>query len=50
MAAIIALALVILVALAVVSFAVHFLFSPWLLVAAIAVVAWIKFRPRRSQR
>jgi hypothetical protein len=29
--------------------AVHFLFSPWLLVA-VAIVAWIKFRPRRSQR
>jgi hypothetical protein len=28
---------------------VHFLFSPWLLVA-VAIVAWIKFRPRRSQR
>ena len=27
--------------------AVHFLFSSWLLVAAI--VAWIKFRPRCSQ-
>jgi len=26
---------------------VHVLFSPWLLVA-IAVLAWIKFRPRRS--
>jgi hypothetical protein len=24
-------------------------FSPWLL-AAVAIVAWIKFRPRRSQR
>ena len=37
------------VAFIVVGFAVHFLFSPWLLVA-VAVVAWIKFRPRRSQR
>jgi len=25
----------------------HFLFSPWPLVA-LAIVAWIKFRPRRS--
>ena len=33
--------------LAVLSFAVHVLFSPWLLVA-IAIVAWIKFRPRPS--
>jgi hypothetical protein len=28
---------------------VHFLFSPWLLVV-VAIVAWIKFRPRHSQR
>jgi hypothetical protein len=32
-----------------VGFAVHLLFSPWLLVA-VAIVAWIKFRPRRSSR
>ena len=32
-----------------VSFAVHFMFSPWLLVA-VAIVAWIKFRQRRSRR
>jgi len=37
------------VALAVLSFTVHVLFSPWLL-AAIAIVAWIKFRPRRSRQ
>jgi hypothetical protein len=46
---IIALAFIAIVALIIVSFAVHFLFSPGLLVAA-AIVAWIKFRPRRSQR
>jgi Flp pilus assembly protein TadB len=46
---IIALAFIAIVALIIVSFAVRFLFSPWLLVAA-AIVAWIKFRPRRSQR
>ncbi len=50
MPAIIALAVIILITLAVVSFAVHFLFSPWLLVAAIVVLAWIKFRPRRSHQ
>jgi hypothetical protein len=49
MAAILALALLVILALAVVSFALHFLFSPWLLVA-IAIVAWIKFRPRRSRQ
>ena len=47
MPAIIALALIAIVALTVLSFAVHVLFSPWLLVA-IAILAWIKFRPRRS--
>jgi hypothetical protein len=50
MLAIIALAFIVLVALAVLSFTVHVLFSPWLLVVGIAVLAWIKFRPRRSQR
>jgi hypothetical protein len=49
MPGIIAFVLIALVALAVLSFAVHFLFSPWLLVA-IAILAFIKFRPRRSQR
>ena len=49
MPVIIALALIAIVALTVLSFAVHVLFSPWLLVA-IAIVAWIKFRPRHSHR
>ena len=38
---IIALALIVIVALIIASFAVHFLFSPWLLLV-VAVVAWIK--------
>ena len=45
MLAIIALVLVAIVALAIL----HVLFSPWLLVA-IAIVAWIKFRPSRSRQ
>jgi hypothetical protein len=49
MPGIIALVLIAIVALTVLSFTVHFLFSPWLL-AAIAILAWIKFRPRRSRR
>jgi hypothetical protein len=49
MAAIVALALIAIVALGVLSFTVHVLFSAWLLVA-IAIVAWIKFRPRRSRQ
>jgi hypothetical protein len=49
MPVIIALVLTAIVAVAVVSVAVHVLFSPWLLVA-IAVLAWIKFRPRRSHQ
>ena len=46
---IIALALIAIVALTVLSFTLHFLFSPWLLVA-IGILACIKFRPRRSHR
>jgi threonine/homoserine/homoserine lactone efflux protein len=49
MLGIIALVVIAFVALAVLSATVHFLFSPWLLVV-IAVLAWIKFRPRRSRR
>jgi hypothetical protein len=49
MPGIIALVLIAIVALAVLGFAVHLLFSPWLLVA-IGILAWIKFRPRRSHR
>jgi hypothetical protein len=49
MPAIIALVLIAIVALAVLSFTVHILFSPWLLVA-IAILVLIKFRPRRSHR
>ena len=45
----ITLVLIALVALTVLSFAVHLLFSPWLLVA-IAIVAFIKFRPDHSHR
>jgi len=46
---IVALALIVIVALTVLSLSVHFLFSPWLLVA-IAILAWIRFRPRRSRQ
>ena len=49
MPGIIALVLIAIVALAVFGVAVHLLLSPWLLVA-IAILAWIKFRPRRSNR
>jgi hypothetical protein len=38
-----------LIVVSVLGFALHFLFSPWLLVA-IAILAWIKFRPRRAGR
>jgi hypothetical protein len=50
MLGIIALALIVVAALIVFSFAVHILFSPWLLLVALAVVAWVKFGPRRSHR
>jgi hypothetical protein len=45
---IIAVVLIAIVALAVLGFAVHLLFSPWLLLVAIAILAWVKFRPGRS--
>jgi hypothetical protein len=49
MSGIIVLALIAVVALIVLGFVAHLLFSPWLLVA-VAILAWIKFRPRRSQQ
>jgi hypothetical protein len=49
MPAIIALVLIAIVALIVLSFTMHILFSPWLLVA-IGILLWIKFRPRRSHQ
>ena len=49
MSAIIALVLIAIVALTALGFAVHILFSPWLLVA-IGILAWIKFRPRRARQ
>jgi len=49
MPVLIPLALIAIVAFIVLSFTLHFLFSPWLLVA-IGILVWIKFRPRRSHR
>ena len=49
MLAIIALVVAAIVALTVLGFALHLLFSPWLLVA-VAIVALIKFRPRHSRQ
>jgi hypothetical protein len=49
MPAILALVLAAIVAFAVLGFFIHVLFSPWLLVA-VAIVAFIKFRPRRSRQ
>jgi hypothetical protein len=46
---ILALVLIAIVALTALSFTMHILFSPWLLVA-IGILAWIRFRPRRSRR
>jgi hypothetical protein len=50
MFAIIALVVLAFVAFAVLGFVAHLLFSPWLLVAAIAILAWVKFRPRHSRQ
>jgi hypothetical protein len=49
MAWIIGLVLIAVAAVAVLGFAVHLLFSPWLLVIA-AVAAWLMLRSRRSRR
>jgi quinol-cytochrome oxidoreductase complex cytochrome b subunit len=49
MLAIIVLVLVAIAALSILGFALHILFSPWILLA-IAIVAFIKFRPRRSRQ
>jgi hypothetical protein len=49
MPGIIALVVIAIVAVTILSFVLHFLLSPWLLVA-IAILAWIKFRPRRSHQ
>lgn len=49
MSRILTLVLIAIVAVTALSFTIHFLFSPWLLVA-IAILAVIKFRPRRSHR
>jgi hypothetical protein len=46
---IVALALAVVAAVIVLSFVAHVLFSPWLLVA-VAILALIKFRPRRSRQ
>lgn len=43
-------AILALAVLAVLSITAHLLFSPWLLLVVIAVVAWVKFRPRGSRR
>jgi len=50
MPALIVFAVVAVVALIVVSAIVHFLFSPWLLVLAIAALAYYKFGPHRARR
>jgi hypothetical protein len=50
MGVIIAFAVIAILALIIVSFAVHLLFSHWLLLVAVGVLAWIKLRPGRSRQ
>jgi hypothetical protein len=50
MFALIAAVVAVLVALAIFGLVVHVLFSPWLLLVAVAIVAWVKLRPGRSRR
>jgi len=49
MLGIIALILIAIVAVSILSFAAHILFSPLVLVA-IGILVWLKFRPRRSHQ
>jgi hypothetical protein len=49
MIAIVALVLAAILALTIVGIILHILFSPWL-VLAVAIVAFIKLRPRRSRQ
>jgi hypothetical protein len=49
MPGILVIVLISIVALTVLGFAMHLLFSPWLLIA-VAILAWIKLRPRRSHQ
>jgi len=50
MAPIIALALIVILAVVIFGAVLHLLFSPWILLAAVAVIAWVKFRPRGSRQ
>jgi hypothetical protein len=50
MLAIIVLVLLAIVALTVLSFAMHVLFSPWLLLVGVGILVWVKFRPRHSRQ
>ena len=47
---IIALAVIAVMALVVLGLVLHLLFTPWLLVVVIGVLAWIKLRPGRAHR
>jgi hypothetical protein len=49
MPALIAIALVVILAVVIFGLVVHLLFSPWLLLVAVGVIAWIKFRPRGNR-
>jgi undecaprenyl pyrophosphate phosphatase UppP len=50
MSGIIALLIAVIVGIILLSFVAHLLFSPWLLLVAVAVFAWIKLRPRGSRQ
>jgi len=50
MLAIIAIVLIAIVALSILGFVAHILFSPWLLLVAAGVLAWVMFSRRRSRQ
>jgi hypothetical protein len=50
MFAIIAIVIAALVALAILGVAAHLLFSPFVLLIALGILVWVKFRPGRTRR
>jgi hypothetical protein len=50
MFAIIAIVIAVIVAFAILGAAAHLLFSPFLLLVAVGILVWVKFRPGRTRR
>jgi hypothetical protein len=50
MLAIIAIVIAVIVAFTILGVAAHLLFSPFLLLVAVGILVWVKFRPGRTRR